>query len=324
MATLETINIGASANDGTGDSAREAFRISRDNDVALNADIATLDSEKADLAGDTFTGMVGFGGKTSPSKQIHVLGDADQFGIDVDLSGEFGDIQYLTNNVLRWILRKNNTVESGSNLGSDFELISRSDAGANLGTVLFVQRSNKLTKMQGIYDNITASAANVVVTSDGSTLRSTSSERFKEIIEEIKPEFSKNIYEIAEKCTVFYKSKSENDNSDWTWYGLSAEKLAEIEPRLVHWGFFDEDYEFIEKEVIRKVKVKDKKTGKISEKKIKEVELERVLKKDAKLSPVGVQYERFIPLMLVEMNRQKDELESLKKDVAELKELLKK
>jgi len=42
---------------------------------------------------------------------------------------------------LRWVLRTNTTAESGSNVGSDFEFIRRSDTGTSLGTAMVLQRS---------------------------------------------------------------------------------------------------------------------------------------------------------------------------------------
>jgi hypothetical protein len=52
------------------------------------------------------------------------------------------DIQLHTAESLRWIIRKNTTAESGSNAGSDLEILARSDTGAAVGTVLTITRSN--------------------------------------------------------------------------------------------------------------------------------------------------------------------------------------
>jgi hypothetical protein len=54
MATIQTINIGTSANDNTGDTLRNAFDKTNQNNTALNNDLAT----KAPLASPTFTGTV--------------------------------------------------------------------------------------------------------------------------------------------------------------------------------------------------------------------------------------------------------------------------
>lgn len=54
MATIQTVNIGTSANDNTGDTLRNAFDKTNQNNTALNNDLAT----KAPLASPTFTGIV--------------------------------------------------------------------------------------------------------------------------------------------------------------------------------------------------------------------------------------------------------------------------
>lgn len=52
------------------------------------------------------------------------------------------DIQLHTNESLRWIIRKNTTAESGSNAGSDLEIIARSDAGGAVATSMTFIRSS--------------------------------------------------------------------------------------------------------------------------------------------------------------------------------------
>lgn len=51
------------------------------------------------------------------------------------------DIQFQTAGNARWIVRIDGTAESGSDVGSDFTLLSRTDGGASKATVLFVKRS---------------------------------------------------------------------------------------------------------------------------------------------------------------------------------------
>lgn len=66
-------------------------------------------------------------------------------------STSFKELQFgntLSNNLtpdlttLRWTFRQDNTTESGSNVGSDFRIISYDDAGATPNTRLFLKRSN--------------------------------------------------------------------------------------------------------------------------------------------------------------------------------------
>ena len=51
-------------------------------------------------------------------------------------------VAFETNNVGRWKVYRNGTAESGSNVGSDFQIQSYDDTGAFLGNPLFIKRSN--------------------------------------------------------------------------------------------------------------------------------------------------------------------------------------
>jgi hypothetical protein len=140
----------------------------------------------------------------------------------------------------------------------------------------------------------TASAANAVLNSGSSPanelLRSTSSARYKSAVEDIKPTFADNVLKLR---PVWYRSNCVADNSAWSWYGLIAEEVAEIEPRLVCWGYVTEDYEVTEKQV----------DGKIIQ--------ERVLRRDAHPVPDGVAYDRLSVLLLSVVKRQEIRLQAL-------------
>jgi hypothetical protein len=56
------------------------------------------------------------------------------------LAGRQSSIHFQTNDVVRWDLQKNNTVEGGANAGSDFNIIAYSDAGAQLDIPLSIAR----------------------------------------------------------------------------------------------------------------------------------------------------------------------------------------
>jgi hypothetical protein len=91
---------------------------------------------------------------------------------------------------------------------------------------------------------------------------------------------------------VWYRSLSEVDRSDWSWYGLIAEEVAEIEPRLVHWTYSEDSYE--------------------------EIDGEQKLKADANLIPDGVQYERVTVLLLDVVKLQQKRIEALESKMAAL------
>jgi len=139
----------------------------------------------------------------------------------------------------------------------------------------------------------TASAANAFLNSASTPanqlLRSTSSLRYKTNIENLEQDRSDAILDFR---PVWYRSKAEADRKDWSWYGLIAEEVAEIEPRLVHWTYLEDAYE--------------------------EVEGERQLKPGAEMVPDGVQYDRLTVLLLDVVQRQQKAIETLEAKVAAL------
>ena len=88
----------------------------------------------------------------------------------------------------------------------------------------------------------TASAANAFLDSGASNslLRSTSSARYKRDVEEMEPSRAARLLEAR---PIWYRSKCAADNPAWSWYGLLAEEVAGIDPRLVHWGYADGAWE---------------------------------------------------------------------------------
>lgn len=86
----------------------------------------------------------------------------------------------------------------------------------------------------GSWNSTTASAANVFIDSSGSIQRSTSSLRYKKDIEPIDATIADRV--VLGARPVWYRSTCENDNEAWSWYGLIAEEMAQIDPRLVFWG----------------------------------------------------------------------------------------
>lgn len=118
----------------------------------------------------------------------------------------------------------------------------------------------------------TASGANAYVDpTTGLISRSTSSERYKRDIEDMDPAKADALLALR---TIWYRSACEGDPENWSWWGVTAEELAAIDPRLVHWGYVDEDY--------------DKRFR----------GTQRRLRKGARLRPMGVAYDRLtVPLL---------------------------
>lgn len=140
----------------------------------------------------------------------------------------------------------------------------------------------------------TASAANAVINNASSPvnelLRSTSSLRYKRDVEPIDQQHADVVLSLN---PIWYRSTIPTDRQDWSWYGLSAEEVAQIDPRLVHWGYLPEDMEPVER-------------GEGLDKYV-----EYRPKKDAQLVPDGVAYDRLAVLLL-------DVVKRLEKRVVEL------
>ena len=81
----------------------------------------------------------------------------------------------------------------------------------------------------------TASAANCFLDSANANniLRSTSSSRYKKDIEDLPSEVSSRVLELR---PIRYRSKAAADDATAWWYGLIAEEVAKVEPRLVHYA----------------------------------------------------------------------------------------
>jgi len=99
--------------------------------------------------------------------------------------------------------------------------------------------------------------------------RSTSSIKYKTDVEDLAADKGSLIYQMR---PVWYRSKCTTDRKDWSYYGLIAEEIAEIEPRLVHWG---------------------------------------EVKEDGTQEPEGVMYDRLTVLLLSEMKKQQQMIETL-------------
>jgi hypothetical protein len=88
----------------------------------------------------------------------------------------------------------------------------------------------------------TAAAANAYIDNAVSNQlkRSTSSLRYKKDVETVEAQYADAILDLD---PIWYRSTAEGDNPSWSWYGLGAEDVAKIDPRLVHWTYPDTAYE---------------------------------------------------------------------------------
>jgi hypothetical protein len=178
----------------------------------------------------------------------------------------------------------------------DASLVFRTRAANTLADRLTLAPSGAL-RLPGI--GTTAAAANAVLDpGDGNRLlRSTSSERYKRDIENLERTRAAAVLDLR---PVWYRSTASADRADWSWYGLLAEEVAAVDPRLVHWGYQDQDYETIA--------TIDPETG--------EAVSTRRLKPDAVLVPDGVQYERLTVLLIDVVRRLREQVDVLEVRVA--------
>jgi hypothetical protein len=175
----------------------------------------------------------------------------------------------------------------------------------------FAAESNQLPNI-----TTTASAANAFLDSADSNrlYRSTSSSVYKKNIENLEATVADKILDLR---PVWYRSKCQNDRKDWSWYGLIAEEVAEIDPRFVHYGYQEDAYEFIETTETVELRPDDprREQGIETEEVTRQ---ERQLKADAQQVPNGVAYERLVVPLLDIIKRQKSQLDSFETRLAAL------
>lgn len=230
-----------------------------------------------------------------------ILGRLASAGAVQELTAQ--DIFTLANN-FDWIT--GGTVTGSGSVLSNGEVRASILTNGNQKVRMYYDGANNTANIQGIEETVgfrrlrlnplggeasapsistTASSANLFVdNADGNNfLRSTSSKDFKTDIQPIPLEKAKRVLSFT---PIEFKSLAPADNPDYTYYGLTAEAVAKVEPRLVHFGYRDKDY--------RKLKSGD-----------------RRLRKTAKLVPDGVQYDRITVLLLRIVQDQQERIEKL-------------
>lgn len=222
------------------------------------------------------TGNVGIG-TGSPTAKLDVNGEIRMTGSTL--------FRGMSSNTLQLC---GGTSSSNVKIDGSIEAITMDTNGVTRLSIL----SNGDIKSVGIYNNTTSNSANMYIFSDGSFSRSTSSIRFKTQIEDLTIDTTSILSKMR---PIWYRSKTQNDRKDWSWYGFIAEELAEFEPRLVHWGYDLSQYETIE--------IEDEEGN---------IKKETKLKDGEQLIPDGVQYERITVLLVAELQKMRKELDALK------------
>lgn len=84
------------------------------------------------------------------------------------------------------------------------------------------------------YNTTTAAGANAVIDADGRIIRSTSSERYKDIIAPLELDDARYADAMALKPIV-YRSTADADNPAYHYYSFSAEALGAFDPAFTLW-----------------------------------------------------------------------------------------
>lgn len=143
---------------------------------------------------------------------------SNQRRMTIDSSGKVGVGTTAPNDML--------DVGGTANVGS-FR-VHASGGGESFRVVGTVVRSTNIVNLT------TASAANVFIsTANNSMYRSTSSAKYKTDIETLEDEYADIVFELR---PVWYRSTTGNDPEEYSYYGLIAEEVAQVDPRLVHFG----------------------------------------------------------------------------------------
>jgi len=145
-------------------------------------------------------------------------------------------------------------------------------------------------RLEHVYDDTTSISANMYIHSDGThqVLRSTSSERYKKNIETLEDKYADAVLALR---PVWYKSKCAADNADHSHWGLIAEEVAKVDPRLVT---FRNEY------------TEDTGDGNTKVVKLTEPQAE------------SVQYDRFVPHLINICKRQEDKITALEARITAL------
>jgi hypothetical protein len=223
---------------------------------------------KLDVSGGDVTGTILQLTPAIGAAALRVISNDSNATVDVrGPAGTSRQVIFRTGIDVRWIIRADAAPETGSNSGTRFTIIATDDAGVNT-TIASINRDDYQTTLLGVGTNTTATAGNVNVTTGGILRRSTSSIKYKTDVETLEDDYADKLFELR---PVWYRSTVPSDNSEWSHYGLIAEEVAQVDPRLV---------QFAEQE-------------------------------NGTVEPEGVQYDRLVPHLINLVQRQQAQIDAL-------------
>ena len=248
----EAFRIDSSQNVGIGTTPASGVRLDIRNDSTTNiADLRNANSAGFGLyvAGGTGTsyyafraadkdnaalftvrgdGNVGIG-TTSPASLIHGMA-GDLFLTANSTSADSGQAVYFQSTTSGWNTSNAHGAIFGKRTDASNGYLRFDTRGSGTTAERFRIAADGMLTALGVYNITTSGAANVNVQSSGAILRSTSSEKYKQNIEDMELSYAQAILNLR---PVYYKSKCDQDNADDSHWGFIAEEVEKVDPRLV-------------------------------------------------------------------------------------------
>lgn len=141
-----------------------------------------------------------------------------------------------------------------------------------------------IVRALNIYNLTSAAAANVYVAANGSVYRSTSSGKYKTSVETLGDEYADVVFSLR---PVWFRSLCDDDPTEFSYYGLIAEEVAALDPRLVHFGASAD------------CACEPDETGHVEH------------LRSCLIEPEGVQYDRLVPHLINIVQRQQAQIDSM-------------
>jgi hypothetical protein len=173
------------------------------------------------------------GGNNSTTAQIQV--SPSVVNVTGDLNAQFvnaGVVSAVTNDGAgRGLLTRSSAGDAGNAIiqfTNNAVTVQRASITAGSGGQLSL---NSTTAFWGCIQTNTVAGQAVVVTSDGQLRRTSSSEKYKNSIEDLDHDVADKVLNLR---PVWFKANETNiDNpEEWSYVGLIAEEVAQVEPRL--------------------------------------------------------------------------------------------
>ena len=215
-------------------------------------------------------------GTSIPSGKLHISGSGDVVEIIQSTSGNTAQLNLLSTGNYTWSIAGDTALK----------FIMESTERFRIGSAGNIYFPGIGTAASGtaVYINASSTPANEL-------LKSSSSIRYKTDVEDMWDVKGDLVYNLR---PVWYRSLCNADRKDWSWYGLIAEEVAQLEPRLVNWTYLENPYRTTTKTI----------DGKIQE----VTELDETIQ----LVPDSVQYDRLSVLLIKAIQDLKNEVDTLK------------